>query len=52
MPVIDAETKNERLLQVQIFARSATRGIPNSWKLPKLLNVSERTARRYIIAII
>ncbi len=50
MPVTDAETKNERLLQVQIFARQRPEGF-RTQEIADLLNVSERTARRYIVQL-
>ncbi len=50
MPITDAETKNERLLQVQIFARQRPEGF-RTREIADLLNVSERTARRYIVQL-
>ena len=47
MPVIDALTKSDRLLEVQVLFRQRRKGVRTA-EIALLLGVSQRTARRYL----
>jgi proteasome accessory factor B len=51
MPVIDALTKTDRFMRIQILLRRKREGIRTS-EVADILQVSERTARRYMFELI
>jgi proteasome accessory factor B len=50
MPVIDALTKSDRLLEVQVLFRQRREGVRTA-EIAVLLGVCQRTARRYLVEL-